>query len=199
MGGGSASGKGHVIKVGAITIPEGTVSIDSDDIKTRIPEYNDMLKGTEEEGEKAAGYAHEESSALAKRIQSISLQLNYNTLLDGTGNGSDKSLLSKIEEGRNHGFKIVGEYVTIPTEEALIRADKRAKRTGRKIDEEVIKNIHKRVTQKALKFAELFDEIRVYDNTDTPKLIAEGGDGKKLMPLKGEEESFGAFLRKGDE
>lgn len=195
LGGGSASGKSTVVNSGLIEIPEDAVKMDADNIKGMLPEYNEMIKAG---NGAAARYAHEESSALVKRIQSITLELGYNALLDGTGDGSPGSLSKKINQGKKNGYKIVGEYVTIPTELALERADARAKKSGRKIDQNVIIGIHKKVSQRATEFAKDFDEIRVYENIDKPTLIAKGGGGKPLKALKGFERNLKDFIKKGE-
>lgn len=196
MGGGPATGKSYTIKKGKIVLPgEGNhVKIDSDDIKGKLPEYQEMLS---KQDEKAAGYAHEESSALAKRIQEISLSLNYHTVLDGTGDGSPNSLKGKIELGKAKGYKVIGEYCTTPTDLAVERATDRAERTGRHVDEEVIRDTHKNVSKRVLEFAQAFDEIRVYDTSAEPTLIGEGGNGKELKAT--EPEKLADFYAKGDE
>lgn len=168
--------------------------MDADNIKGMLPEYREMIK---KKDESAAGYAHEESSALVKRIQSIALELRYNALLDGTGDGSPGSLSKKINQGKNNGYKVVGEYVTIPTELALERASARAEKTGRKINRKTIIDIHKKVSQRAIEFAKDFDEIRLYENIDKPTLIATGGNGKSLKPIKGFDENLKDFIKKG--
>ena len=64
MGGGPATGKSHMTKTGAVKLPENALLVDSDFIKTRLPDY---VKMVEKGDASAAMYAHE-SSALAKRI-----------------------------------------------------------------------------------------------------------------------------------
>lgn len=196
LGGGSASGKSTLLKSGLIEETDSFVTVDSDNIKGMLPEYNEMINNG---NKKAAGYAHEESSAITKRIQKISLELGYNTVLDGTGDGSENSLMGKIKQGKENGYKVRGEYVTIPTALALERAQNRAKKTGRKIREDVIKEIHQKVSIRALQFADKFDDIKVYDNTNKIKLIASGGNGEKLKAKKGYESLFADFVRKGEE
>lgn len=195
LGGGSASGKSTLLKSGLIEKTDGFVTIDSDNIKGMLPEYNEMIKNG---NDKAAGYTHEESSAITKRTQKISLELGYNTILDGTGDGSEKSLMNKIKQGKDNGYRVKGEYVTIPTKLALERANDRAKKTGRKIREDKIKEIHQKVSIRALQFADIFDEIKVYDNTNKITLIADGGNGEKLKARKGYEGLFADFVQKGE-
>lgn len=200
MGGGSGSGKGYVQKKGLINIPDGMVTIDSDEIKGKLPEYKEMISSNDIDiSNNGAGYAHEESSALAKRIQEIALSLNYDTLLDGTGNGSAKSLRSKIKQGRDKGYKIIGEYVTIPTELAIERAIERGRKTGRVINKDIMRSIHKGVSKVMTEVAPEFDELNLYDNTDEPIKIGTAGNGKKLTPVKGQEDKVMDFIRKGDQ
>lgn len=193
MGGGTASGKSTVINSGLLKLPEQSVKIDSDNIKSMLPEYKEMLNNGDNE---AAGYTHEESSALGKRIQKIALTLNYNTVLDDTGDGPEHSLRSKIENGKSKGYKVIGEYVTVPTDVAIERSIERGIETGRKVSIKKIKELHKNVSIRAMQFAEQFDEIRLYDNSDKPVKIAEGGNGNKLTPIKGYENKFKKFKEK---
>lgn len=195
LGGGSASGKSTLLKSGLLGNIDGFVNMDSDNVKGMLPEYNEMIK--QKNGD-AAGFAHEESSAIVKRIQKISLELGYNTLLDGTGDGSEKSLMNKIKQGKDNGYKVKGEYVTIPVTLAISRAEARAEKTGRSIDVEVIKSIHAKVSKRAEQFASKFDKIEVYENSIKPVLIAIGGNGSNLKAVDGHERELKDFLEKGD-
>lgn len=196
MGGGPATGKSSVIKSGDVVIDANTVKIDSDDIKKLLPEYQ---KGLELKNAGIASYVHEESSALAKRAMSIANTGHYNTLLDGTGDGSIASLTKKITEARASGAKVVGNYVTCSTQEALKRNAERALKTGRLPPPEMLIRTHKAVSDIAPQTAHLFDEIRLYDTNNGIKLIATGGNGKGFTPVKGMERFYQDFLDKAFE
>jgi SPP1 gp7 family putative phage head morphogenesis protein len=196
MGGGPATGKSSVIKSGDVVLKNNTVKIDSDAIKAKLPEYQIGIK-TGDTG--IASFVHEESSALAKRAMEIANRGNYNTLLDGTGDGSMASLTKKITQARESGARVVANYVTCPIDEALRRNAVRAAKTGRLPPEDMLIRTHKAVSEVAPKAANLFDEVSLYDTTDGVKLIATGGNGTGFVPVKGMESLYEDFLRKAIE
>lgn len=194
MGGGPASGKSSVIKAGNVTLPKNMVSVDSDAIKAKLPDYQDMIKAN---NPRAAAFVHEESSALAKRAMQIAQSNGYNSMLDGTGDGSVGSLMKKISQARTGGSQVVGYYVTCPTEEALKRATARAAKTGRVVMDDVIIGTHRKVSQILPECAQYFDRVELYDTTTGVKLIATGGQGKGLIAEKGMSGLLDDFLKKG--
>lgn len=200
MGGGPATGKSSVIKSGQVDVPDNRVQIDPDRAKKAIPEYDKMVK--EGKTDEAAGYAHEESSAIAKRAYKAAAENNYNVLYDGTGDGSVNSVRKKIQTARENGMSVKGVYCTCDIEEAIRRSDERGAKTGRVVDHDVIKQTHKKVSQILPEVAKDFDEVKLFD-TGVPKgtdpiLIATGGNGKGLTPVKGQEARFQAFLDKAN-
>lgn len=200
MGGGPATGKSSVIKAGQVDVPDNRVQIDPDRAKKGIPEYNQMV--AEGKTDAAAGFAHEESSAIAKRAYQAAAENNYNVLYDGTGDGSVNSVRKKIQTARENGMSVKGVYCTCDIEEALRRADERGKKTGRVVKHETIRETHKKVSQILPEVAKDFDEVKLFD-TGVPKgtdpiLIATGGNGKGLTPVKGREARFQAFLDKAN-
>ena len=84
-GGGPASGKSMLFREGKVKLPKNIVTIDSDHIKTMIPDYNDLLKVADSRG---ASFVHEESSMLSKRVLKDASKNKQNLFLDGTGDGS---------------------------------------------------------------------------------------------------------------
>ena len=194
MGGGSAAGKSTMLDTGAVKLPKGTVTVDSDAIKKKLPEFDDFI--SEGKSDIAAAYVHEESSALAKRMLGIANREGFNVALDGTGDGSVKSLIKKIEAARKAGLRVEGVYATVPTEVALARSYARGVKTGRVVPNAVIEQTHKKVSQVLPECAHLFDDVKLFDTTDGAVLIATGGGGKPLTPVKGKEALFKAFLDK---
>lgn len=196
LGGGSAAGKSTFTK-NSSTFPkkEEAVMVDSDAIKGKLPEYRHMIKN---KNDNAAGYAHEESSALAKRVMGVAQVQGYNVVLDGTGDNSVKSMIKKIQQARDAGMKTKAEYCTVPTEVALERARARAEVTGRRIDENVIRNIHRNVSQIVPKIASKFDECNVWDTSSkTPKLIATCKRGEDIKVI--DQKLWDEFVAKGNE
>ena len=70
MGGGPASGKSSVIQAGLVKLPEHHVMIDSDAIKGELPEYRALIDSRDD---RAASYAHEESSHIGKIVNTRTL------------------------------------------------------------------------------------------------------------------------------
>ena len=198
MGGGPAAGKSTVIKSGQVDVPDSkkAVVVDVDECKKLLPEYNAMVKAGNPE---AAGYCHEESSALAKRIISVAEKNGYNVVLDGTGDGSEKGVMKKIDEARSNGMKVVGVYVTCDTDAAVARAVARGEKTGRVVNEEVVRSTHAKVSQILPNVADKFDSVQLFDTNSggAPKLIASGGSGKKLTVEGGNQAEYDSFIAKG--
>jgi len=171
LGGGSGAGKGTVQK-GETILPKKAVTIDSDAIKTKLPEYSAMVKAG---NASAARFVHEESSMVAKQIMENSIiSGRYNTILDGTGT----SPKAKIEQALKYGQKTNAVYVTIDVNEAIKRAEERAIRTGRKVPINDILNTHKGATKAFDFYKDKFNNVQLWDNTSTPKLIGETRNGK---------------------
>lgn len=177
LGGGSASGKTSATNSGLFHYRQGAeaVTIDADAIKKLLPEYNEMVARGDD---KAAAFVHEESSALAKRISAIAAENGFNVSLDGTGDGSVKSMLKKIQQAKDAGMRVEGYYVTVPTRVAQQRAKARAIKTGRKVPLAQIKNIHQKVSEILPQIADKFDHIELYENTYKPVKIMSGEGGK---------------------
>ena len=194
MGGGSGAGKGALLKAGLVG-DDSFAKIDSDDIKTEMPEFNKMIRSNDNEiADRAAGFTHEESSALAKRMVEIAHENNFNSILDGTGT----DVAGKIAEAKAAGKRVEGVYVTIPLEDARQRVIDRGNSTGRKIDPDVVVKKHKGATREAIARAADFDFIRLYDNSGpVPILIATGGNRQGLTATQGNEERYLAFLERG--
>ena len=194
MGGGSGAGKGSVQRSGQVTFRRGSTVVDSDEAKRAIPEYRKLVDAGDSN---AAAFVHEESSDMAARLMAESLEQGYDTVLDGTGNSTIEKLASKVEQARERGAKrVVAEYVTIDTDEALRRAAARAERTGREVPEAVIRRTHESVSRIFPEAAErnLFDELRLWDNMgDEPILIYERVDGVETILNA---ERYQAFLAK---
>lgn len=199
MGGGSAAGKSTMLKTGAAKIPENGIKVDSDEIKELLPEFREMIESGQ--GDKAAGYVHEESSALTKRIMELAMNNRFNMTLDGTGDGSLKSLSSKIEQARKKGMKVEGIYATCSIEEAMRRNLYRAEKTGRLVPPNILIATHQKVSDILPQAVELFDSVKLYDTHSFEKavMIAEGGKGLGWN-VKGDRQlEYENFIKKGKE
>ena len=92
---------------------------------------------------------------------------------------------------------VEGIYATVPTDVAISRALARAEKTGRYVNLDTIRDIHKKVSQILPEIAAEFDIVKLYDTTDGAILIATGGNGQPLTPIPGYEDLFEEFLKKG--
>ena len=199
MGGGPAAGKSSVIKSGQVEVPDRkkAVQVDVDECKKLLPEYQQMVKSGDP---KAAAFAHEESSALSKRVIDVACKNGYNVVLDGTGDGSTNGVLKKINNAKASGMKVAGVYVTCDTDTAVARSNARAAKTGREVPEFVVRNTHAAVSRILPEVADKFDTVQLFDtngNGKAPKLIATGGNGKGLTVVNGCEKEFQGFIDKG--
>jgi len=195
MGGGTASGKTTLRKSGMIGLPENTVTVDPDDIKNLMPEYQAMLA---EKDFKAAAFAHEESSYLSKVIVARASEQSKNVMLDGTGDSTYAKLKRKVETLRTRGQKVIAHYADMDMETALKISDKRYKETGRYVPKGFIKEVYTRIPKvvpRALKDG-LFDEFVLWDNRkkgSPTKVVSAIGKDVTIHDKK----KWNAFLAKG--
>ena len=202
LGGGSAAGKGTIQgKESGVDFPGEDISpvIDADKLKESLPEYVDTAFS--DDHEQAASYAHEESSALAKRAMQAAMANGYNYTLDGTGDGSLKSMKKKIEEARANGYEVNGVYCTCPTEKAVERSIGRSKtdKFGRLVKPETVRNIHAAVSRLFPEVAPMMDKCDLYDTDQggKPVLIATCKRGGPIQVMN--EKLYQAFLDKAKE
>lgn len=201
LGGGPASGKSSVMNPDTSN-DKHAVTVDPDAIKQMLPGFKEMA--VKDPG--AASFYHEESSALAKRFAEVACKENYNLIYDGTGDGSPNSVQKKIDVAKANGYKTQAKYVSIDTEEAVKRNQKRYDdavaegKTPRLVPATYVRNCHADVTDISVLKASSFDSIEVWDNNGARgqhKLIATGGNGKGLKPVSGQEKAFESYLSKG--
>lgn len=183
LGGGPASGKSTMLSSDQVNVPTGkeAVQINADDIKGQIPEYVNMVAAQDPN---AAMFSHEESSYIAKEIQARAYANGQNVVLDGTGNSKLESLVGKIDTAHAYGYKVVGNYATVPSDVAVERANARAANPnsdsfGRVVPESVIREIHASVSSVFPQAAGKFDQVNLWDNSSkSPVLLATGGGGQ---------------------
>ena len=195
MGGGSASGKGTLLKNGLIQRSESFAHIDADEIKNDLPEFKSMSAGYHMG---AAAFAHEESSHLSNRIMDEAFAKGADVSLDGTGDSGIEKLAGKIKKMKDAGYRVSANYVTVDTETAVARSQERGRKSGRFVPVAAIENIHQQVSAvvpKAIAMG-LYDDFKLWDNnTDTPRLVAEA-QGTNLKVL--DQELWDRFLKKAE-
>lgn len=166
------------------------------------------------ETDKAAGYYHEESSALAKRAYQYAADNGVNVIYDGTGDGSVRSVESKIATAREAGYAVKAQYVTVETEEAITRNIMRYEGAKAKYDadpvhnlpprlppEDMVRATHAKVSDISIQVANKFDSFELYDNNgprgSTPVLIGTCTNGGRIQCASGQEGNVQRYLNKG--
>lgn len=190
MGGGPASGKSTAVEAGMVAVPSQStaVHVDPDAIKGSLPEYRAMARAGDPS---LAGFAHEESSDLSKRMMREAKQRGLDILLDGTGDSSLESLSKKVKPLQEAGYKVEAHYMTLPTELSVELAAKRGQKMldipgatiGRVVPASIVRNTHANVStvlRQAIE-ADLFDSVELIDNIDQkkPKRVVSKKKGQK--------------------
>ncbi|GEM_PF-1551220 len=196
LGGGPASGKDTLRDLGLLRLPTNQAYIDPDVIKSKLPEYRDLVASGDLQ---AAAFVHEESSLLSKSFLSLAGKNSLNVTLNGTGDGSLDGLMDKVALMRASGQRVIAHYVTVPTDVAVSRAYARAQGTGRAVPEDRIRETHRNVSAVFPKAIErgLFDEFTLWDNTGARPVIIAKGHRNRLTIL--DQSKWDAFVRKAKE
>lgn len=196
-GGGAASGKsaltGDLADLTGMPTSDEIAIVDPDAIKAEIPEYAQMVR---DDDPSAAGFAHEESSYLAKRATAALIENNRSFVLDGVNNTSVEKVVEKIENAREQGYRVVGAYVTADIETALSRAEARAEATGRDVPLTAFYAGHAGVSKIFTDIAGKFDKITLVDNNGSTPIVIGSGEGGQFNVVN--DDLFQRFLNKAD-
>lgn len=190
MGGGSASGKSTMrSKVIEKDLSESGIkagTIDSDEIKNEIPEFDSLKKTHPEE---AARLVHEESSDIGSHALDTVIEQGRHFIYDGTMKNKEKynDLVDKLKK---NGYEVHAYVADVPLDEAIKRSDARAEKSGRKVPHDIIESSHRGVPGTIEHIKDRLDSHRVYDNTDKLHLISSDAGVQ-------DEEKYGKFLDKG--
>lgn len=182
MGGGGASGKGTIkgklIAEGLIDT-KNTVSLDPDEVKPHIPEYDAIVKAGDS---RAAAVTHEESSDIAKRVKaratggSDGSGPKYNLVLDATL-GNPANGVAYLEDLKARGYEVRLFGVTVDPRMAVVRATNRAIKSNRWVPIKALLHAHKGFSSAFERYAEIADQARLYENSNNPILLAEKSNG----------------------
>jgi predicted ABC-type ATPase len=189
MGGGSASGK-STMREAVIEpmlkqqgIKAGTV--DTDEIKKEIPEFNSLVKTKPEE---AASLVHNESADVGALMLDTLIDQKRHFIYDGTAK-NPKRYESLVKRLKDAGYEVHLYVADVPLEVAKERSDARAKATGRTVPHSIIESSHRGVPKTVEHIKDMVDSYQVYDNTDKLQLIA---SNDHIDP-----EKYTKFLEKG--
>ncbi|KAI9023365.1 zeta toxin-domain-containing protein [Hyaloraphidium curvatum] len=116
---------------------ENVVQIDPDRIKAAMPEWPHYLKQV---GEKAAALCHRESGLIAELVQHVAMEERQNIWVDGTLKDANyfTTLFKQFAVDYPH-YRICLIKISAPEEVLRQRIEARAKKTGRSVPPEVIK------------------------------------------------------------
>ena len=193
IGGGSASGKGTLLKLLKNTqvIPEGSVlEIDPDALKDKLPEY---LRIIEKGDSRAAAVVHEESKQLAEKIFHEALERRLNIVLNRTMCNRDAGV-RLIEEAKAAGYKVWLFGVTVDVRIAVGRAAKRAHETNRYVSIDTIIATHKGFSQAFPVYAKHVDRAELRNNEGEPEHPIAVAEGDRIEVL--DQDAYDEFLSK---
>lgn len=200
LGGGGGSGKSVMQQQAPGITPEDvTVKVDPDELKGMIFDRDQSYQDMGMDKDARAGFLHEESSAVAKLIQTQSLDNGQDFMLDGTGNSSPESLQKKIDEARAAGHTVNGVYATVPTQLAWARNVRRGERDPNRgrVAAMHLNKAHTSVSEIVPEMAGEFDDFELYDMSDSKegaRLIARCKRGGEIEVL--DQETYDGFLSK---
>jgi len=210
LGGGPAAGKSTALKQGVapgVPDPNGkqAVLVNADEVKGDLPEFNRMAMSSDDaDFYNAASFAHEESSMLAKRIQTAAIKNSQDVILDGTGDSSPSKLAGKINEAAESGYKVRGVYFTVPTETAWERSQARSLNSAERrfVPETVVRGTHRDVSNTFAAAAQqgLFEGgLVLIDSTTRGAAKIIGQTDANLNFVVDDQAAYDEFLAKGNE
>lgn len=185
--GGTGAGKTTVTRAIMKDDPN-LVNVDSDANKLQIPEYEGLKKS---DPQKAAARVHDESKAISKRIIQEAVGKGLDFVYDTSTGGGGEPLFKKLKD---LGYNVKVVYADVPVEEAIKRADLRARESkdpsnrGRVVPEDIIRKKHAEAAKSFLDLSKSpsVDEVRGFDTTTrTPEeFYTRNKSGEKVANQK---------------
>jgi len=164
-----ASGKSTFAN--AIKEETGSIIIDSDFVKERLPEYDGGI---------GAQAVHVESKDIASIIQDKAILNGDNIILPIVGSSGGK--IEKLQNLANvTGYKLYLQYIEVPREIAIVRNVKRIVDDGRFVDPEIIDNSFTNVTNQYKIGKEKANGYQKITNIKETEILEEGGDISELF------------------
>ena len=190
-GGGSASGKSSIRNEYVEDLKKyGNRSagiIDSDDIKSDIPEYEQFQK---EDPDGAAMRVHDESSDISKEAIDACFREKKNFVFDGTMKNYDK-YAKLIKRAKKEGYQVVILGADCSLEEAKRRNQDRYEKTGRYVPDEIVEGSHTKFPQVFEKLCDMADDYWLYSTEGDKKLVNSKATGAA------DPDKYSQFLNKG--
>lgn len=191
--GGAGSGKTTAMEQKPDLAPDDHVLIDPDAIMEQIPEYRQL---TIEGDPRAAALVHDEAIDIAQRLLATALRDKYNFVMDGTG--ASPAFLDRLNRTLDEGYETNVVYFTTDTDTALERVVKRKAETGRGVNVDVARDMHRNASRLFEDVYDLGVPMQLYDTTgETPELFASAEGGADLEIH--DEDALNAFLEKAHE
>lgn len=193
--GGPASGKSAMIRDGGVDVPKDVVHVNADVVREMLPEYKALKAAGRQD---ASALTHEEASHVSKLAMRVALAHRYHVLVDTVGNSGPGNFASKIKAAQDAGHAVSVHYATVPTEEALRRANARGRKTGRYVPESYLRSAHKAVSERFVNDIQHLPHVhlQVFDTSSAPaKVIAEKKAGSDSMAIA-DRRAYRQFLGK---
>lgn len=154
------------------------VTIDSDEIKTKLPEYKISVNAGARD---AANIVHEESSYLGKQVRKEAISNRQNIIYDGTGGNVD-SYRTMIKDLKSKGYHVELLMPHAPLDIVLSRALTRAERMGRFVRPSIIKEVHSVVPSNFRSLGKEADGFKLYSTDNVGmKLVWSKSQGKEVI------------------
>lgn len=171
--GGPGSGKTSILKL--FEQGTGAVTVNSDDVKTQLPEFHQLV---EEGYREAAAAVQHESHVVMERVLSRTIEEKRDFVYDRTGVDRD-DFVAELLAFKEAGYRIDLIMPHLPASLAAVRATTRGKRSGRFVPEPLLYSIHERVPKNFAAAAAVADSALLVDNS-----THQGGDPQVLFLMK---------------
>jgi len=183
--GGTASGKTTMLQSAGIP-QDAFVQVNADDIKEELPEYQTLADGDRSRGrsyKSAAAAVHEESSMVAKALRAAAMEQRRDLIFDGTGRNAD-SYTKLIKELKAKGYEVHVMMTDLDADEGVKRANVRAERTGRWVNEEFVRDCYQSIPPNFERVARAADGFELYDKHGGPgedRVVWSKSEGKETV------------------
>lgn len=177
MMGGPASGK-STYRVRAYGDEPGYVTIDADDVKGKLPEYELAVANSDIY---AAARAHEESSDIAKAVYRRALANRMNLIFDGTGKNAN-NYERMIRDLKDAGYEVRLMMPHIEAEDGIARVSARAEKSGRYVPDYILQEAYQAIPRNFFRLARQADEAILIDGYNGNQIATLRNGAETLTP-----------------